>query len=128
MFYYITLGTNDLKRTAKFYDAVMKPLGIARSMMDDGEVGYAASGSDRTLLYITRPYDKSRPASHGNGTMLAFPAPSRAAVDAFHAAAVANGGTDDGKPGLRPYAPDWYAAYVRDPDGNKLSAVHREKP
>lgn len=126
MFYYVTLGTNDVNKAAAFYDAALKPLGIVRAMMDDGEVGYAVAGTDKGLLYVTRPYDKSRPASHGNGTMLAFPAPTRQAVDDFHKAALANGGTDDGKPGLRPYAPDWYAAYVRDPDGNKLSAVHRE--
>lgn len=126
MFYYITVGTNDVKRATAFYDVVMKPLGIARSMTEDGEVGYGVPGTDKTLLYVTRPYDKSRPAAHGNGTMLAFPAPTRAAVDAFHAAALASGGKDDGAPGLRPYASDWYAAYVRDPDGNKLSAVCRD--
>ncbi|MEX2648015.1 MAG: VOC family protein [Alphaproteobacteria bacterium] len=126
MFYYVTLGTNDVNKATAFYDAALKPLGIVRSMTVESEVGYAVAGSDKGLLYITRPYDKSRPASQGNGTMLAFPAPTRQAVDDFHKAALANGGTDDGKPGLRPYAPDWYAAYVRDPDGNKLSAVHRE--
>jgi len=125
MFYYVTLGTNDVNKAAAFYDAALKPLGIVRSMTVESEVGYAVAGTDKGLLYVTRPYDKSRPASHGNGTMLAFPAPTRQAVDAFHKEALAHGGTDDGKPGLRPYAPDWYAAYVRDPDGNKLSAVHR---
>jgi catechol 2,3-dioxygenase-like lactoylglutathione lyase family enzyme len=128
MFYYITLGTNDVTKAEAFYDAALKPLGLARTMKDDTEIGYGPAGSDKTQFYITRPYDKSKPAAYGNGTMIALPAPSRAAVDAFHAAAVANGGKDDGKPGLRPYAPDWYAAYVRDPDGNKISAVHREKP
>lgn len=128
MIYYITLGANDVAKAAKFYDAALRPLGIVRSMTDPTEVGYGVEGSGTSVLYVTRPYDTSRPASQGNGTMVALPAPSQAAVDAFHAAAVANGGTDDGKPGLRPYASDWYAAYVRDPDGNKISAVHRDKP
>jgi catechol 2,3-dioxygenase-like lactoylglutathione lyase family enzyme len=125
MFYYVTVGTNDVAKAAKFYDAVMKAIGLERRMTDDSEVGYGEPGTDRALLYVTRPFDKSRPAGHGNGTMLAFPASNHEAVDAFHAAALANGGADDGKPGLRPYAPDWYACYVRDPDGNKLSAVCR---
>ncbi|MBM3583294.1 MAG: VOC family protein [Alphaproteobacteria bacterium] len=126
MFYYITIGTNDVARGTRFYDPVMKALGFERNMADDTEIGYGAPGSKTTVFYITRPFDKSRPAGHGNGTMLAFPAKTRPMVDAFHAAALANGGSDDGKPGLRPYAPDWYACYVRDPDGNKLSAVCRD--
>ena len=63
------------------------------------------------------------PASWGNGTMVAIAAPTRAAVDAFHSAAITPGGTDEGLPGLRPYHASFYACYVRDPDGNKLSAV-----
>jgi len=126
MFYYITIGTNDVARATRFYDPVMKALGFERNMADDTEIGYGTPGSKKTLFYITRPFDKTRPAGHGNCTMMAFPAKTRPMVDAFHAAALANGGTDEGKPGLRPYAPDWYACYVRDPDGNKLSAVCRD--
>jgi catechol 2,3-dioxygenase-like lactoylglutathione lyase family enzyme len=126
MFYYITIGTNDVARATRFYDPVMKALGFERNMADDTEIGYGTPGSKKTLFYITRPFDKTRPAGHGNGTMMAFPAKTRPMVDAFHAAALANGGTDEGKPGLCPYAPDWYACYVRDPDGNKLSAVCRD--
>jgi len=124
MLYYLTLGSNDVAKAAKFYDAALAPLGIVRAMTDPTEVGYGPMGG-KPVLYVTRPFDSARPASQGNGTMVALPAPSRAAVDAFHAAALANGGSDDGTPGLRPYASDWYACYVRDPDGNKLSAVHR---
>ncbi|MFM7444877.1 MAG: VOC family protein, partial [Tabrizicola sp.] len=70
-----------------------------------------------------QPFD-GNPASVGNGTMVSFLAQTRAQVDAFHAAALAHGGTDEGAPGLRPqYGPHFYAAYVRDPDGNKLNAV-----
>jgi predicted lactoylglutathione lyase len=72
-----------------------------------------------------QPFDK-RPATVGNGTMIAFQAASRPQVDAFFAAAIANGGQSEGEPGLRPqYNADFYAAYVRDPDGNKLAAVCR---
>jgi catechol 2,3-dioxygenase-like lactoylglutathione lyase family enzyme len=70
-----------------------------------------------------RPYDR-KAASPGNGAMVAYKAPTRAAVDAFHAAALAAGGSDEGAPGIREhYHPDYYGAYVRDPDGNKLCAV-----
>ena len=78
-------------------------------------------------LYINRPYD-GQPATVGNGSMPALVAHSRAAVDAFHRAALAHGGRDEGAPGLRPYGPWFYACYVRDPDGNKLSAVCEQIP
>jgi catechol 2,3-dioxygenase-like lactoylglutathione lyase family enzyme len=126
MFAYTCIGTNDVARARRFYDAVLAPLGLARHVANDDEVGYGpadAKGPGRlTPLYINRPYDGA-PASFGNGTMLCFAAPSRAAVDAFHAAAMKAGGIDEGAPGLRPYGPTFYAAYVRDLDGNKLSAV-----
>lgn len=122
MFLYITLGTNDVPRAAAFYDAVLAPLGLTRWATEPDEVGYAAPGDTRGRLWVTRPYD-GRAASVGNGSMPAFAAPSRAAVDAFHAAGLAHGGTDEGAPGLRPYGPHFYACYLRDPDGNKLSAV-----
>lgn len=122
MFLYITLGTNDLARARRFYDAVMPTLGLIRRAEDPNEVGYGAAGDSRTRLWVTKPYD-GRPATNANGSMPAFEAPSRAAVDAFYSAALANGGRDEGAPGLRPYGPNFYATYVRDPDGNKLSAV-----
>ena len=122
MFLYITLGTNDLARARRFYDAVMPTLGLIRRADKPTEVGYGGESDSRTRLWITRPFD-GQPATTGNGSMPAFDAPSRAAVDAFHKAALANGGTDEGAPGLRPHGPSFYACYVRDPDGNKLSAV-----
>jgi hypothetical protein len=72
---------------------------------------------------VTLPFD-GKSASVGNGSMPALVAPTQQAVRDFHAAALAHGGTDEGAPGLRPYGPAFFAAYVRDPDGNKLSAVH----
>ncbi len=123
MFLYLTLGTNDLARAARFYDAALRPLGLVRRVTKDDEVGYAAPGDPRCRLWLTRPYD-GKPATVGNGLMPALAAATDQAVRDFHAAALAHGGTDEGAPGLRPYAPAFYAAYVRDPDGNKLSAVH----
>lgn len=122
MFLYLTLGTNDLARAQTFYDAVMPTLGHARRATEPDEVGYGPPSPARITLWITHPYD-GKPATIANGAMPAFTAPTRAAVDAFHAASLAHGGTDEGKPGLRPYGPSFYACYVRDPDGNKLSAV-----
>lgn len=122
-FLYLTLGTNDLPRAARFYDAALGPLGLVRRATEETEVGYGLPSDGRTRLWITLPFD-GQPATHGNGTMPALVAPTQEAVRAFHAAALAHGGTDDGAPGLRPYGPAFFAAYVRDPDGNKLSAVH----
>lgn len=121
MLLYITLGTNNLTAAKRFYDAVMPCLGLALRAENADEIGYGPT-QGRIRLWITRPYD-GKPASVGNGAMPAFTAASRAAVDAFHHAALGHGGTDEGAPGLRPFGPSFYAAYVRDPDGNKLSAV-----
>ena len=127
MFLYITLGTNDLARAKRFYDAVMPSLGMISRGADDDEAGYGPASDTRTRFWVVQPHD-GKPASVGNGSMPAFDAPTRAAVDAFHAAALAHGGTDEGAPGLRRYGPTFYAAYVRDPDGNKLSAVCDRAP
>lgn len=121
MFSHVTLGTNDFAAATAFYDAVFATLGIGRFYAKDGHAGYGAPRGDQT--WIMHPFD-GKPASVGNGTHIAFLAPDRAAVRAFHAAALAHGGSDEGAPGLRPrYHADYYAAYVRDPDGNKLQAV-----
>ena len=122
MLSYITLGTNDLARAAHFYDPVLATLGHIRLTADASELGYGPPGADPIPLWVGLPYDGA-PATRGNGSMICLAAPSRAAVDAFHAAALAHGGSDEGAPGLRRYGPHFYACYVRDPDGNKLSAV-----
>jgi catechol 2,3-dioxygenase-like lactoylglutathione lyase family enzyme len=126
-FLYITLGTNNLARAARFYDATLAPLGMVRRATEAEEVGYAHPEDTRARLWVTRPFDGA-PATVGNGSMPAFSAPSETAVRDFHRAALASGGTDDGAPGLRPHGPGFFAAYVRDPDGNKLSAVHLAAP
>ena len=127
MFLYLTLGTNDLARATRFYDPVMATLGLIRARTEPEEIGYAAPEDTRCRLWITRPYD-GKAATVGNGSMPALIAESRAAVDAFHQAALAHGGSDEGAPGLRPFGPSFYACYVRDPDGNKLSAVCEHFP
>ena len=133
MFSYISLGTNDLERAARFYDAVLEPLGLKRCDTS-GEpnwedwVGwgrYEQRGAQELALWLCKPFDGA-PATPGNGTMVALGASSWAAVQKFHAAALRHGGSSEGAPGLRlHYNDDFYAAYVRDPDGNKLAAVCR---
>ena len=122
MLLYITLGTNDLAKATGFYDAVMPKLGLERRHSDDSEIGFGEPAPARIWFWVNKPFD-GKPASVGNGSMPALIAPSRTAVDAFHAAGLAHGGTDEGAPGLRPYGSSFYACYLRDPDGNKISAV-----
>jgi catechol 2,3-dioxygenase-like lactoylglutathione lyase family enzyme len=125
MLAYVLVGTNNLKRAAKFYDAALKPLGLARAGGTARYIGYGPKGApNQARFYVTKPYNKKR-ATFGNGTMIALAAKSKRAIDAFHAAALANGGTDEGKPGPRPAGAKNYVAYARDPDGNKICAIRR---
>jgi catechol 2,3-dioxygenase-like lactoylglutathione lyase family enzyme len=122
MFSYVCLGTRDLARAVAFYDAVLAPLGHRRFDRTDRDASWGLPDPG-PHLWVTLPFDGA-PASVGNGVMVSFLAPGRAGVDAFHAAALAHGGSCEGLPGLRPhYGPNFYAGYVRDPDGNKLNAV-----
>ncbi|MDB5704683.1 MAG: Glyoxalase/bleomycin resistance protein/dioxygenase [Sphingomonas bacterium] len=126
MFSHITLGTNDLERSRRFYEPVMATLGVEQPFKLPGTLVFGALAGPK--LFIVSPFDGGT-ASQGNGQHAAFLAPTRAAVDTFHAAALANGGTDEGAPGLRPqYHAHYYGAYVRDPDGNKLQAVSHRRP
>ena len=126
MFSHITLGTNDLEPARRFYEPVMAALGIVQPFALPGSLVFGDLVGPK--LFIGTPFDGGT-ASVGNGTHAAFIAPHRAAVDAFHAAALAHGGTDEGAPGLRPqYHANYYGAYVRDPDGNKLQAVCHRSP
>jgi predicted lactoylglutathione lyase len=115
---YATIGANDLEKAKAFYDKVLAPLGGQRTMTMDRMQGYG-SAAGGAMLAVCRPYDE-KPATSGNGTMIALAAPSREVVDQVHAAALAAGGTCDGAPGLRGDA--FYGAYFRDLDGNKLCA------
>lgn len=124
MIYYVMVGSNDTARSVAFYNAVLGALGYPKQFEEHGFAGYGAS-PEQPQLFVSRPYDKQA-ATVGNGMMVAFEAKTRAQVRDFHAAALANGGRDEGAPGIRAhYAPDFYAAYVRDPEGNKLAAVCR---
>ncbi|MDO9500522.1 VOC family protein [Falsiroseomonas sp.] len=128
MFSHATLGTNDFPRAMAFYDALLAPLGLTRFHTDaaQGHAGYAANPDASPQFWLMRPIDGG-PATAGNGATLAFEAPDRATVRAVHAAGLAQGGAEEGSPGLRPhYHADYYGAYLRDPDGNKLCCVcHR---
>ena len=123
---YVTIGTNDPARSIAFYDAVFAPLGYAKTFEGGGWAGYGPGGKKEGLeIYLATP-ENGQKASLGNGSMLAFKAPSRAAVDAFHAAALATGGADGGAPGVRgAFDPPFYGAYVRDPTGNKFCAYFK---
>ncbi|MGL5839726.1 MAG: VOC family protein [Sphingorhabdus sp.] len=119
---YIMIGSNDLTRSRKFYDAVMPHIG-AKLAHDYGDITFGYKTMNGATIWVARPNDKgvARPA---NGSMPGFGCTSKEAVDAAHAAALANGGTNEGDPGPRPmYGPTFYGGYVRDPDGNKMSFV-----
>lgn len=133
MLSYVYFGTNDLARAIRFYEATLAPLGMQRCVTNDPEWDrisagwgiYEDGGAREIAFWIGTPFNQ-QPASTGNGSMVAFSARSLQAVDEFYKAALAHGGLSEGAPGLRlHYAPDFYAAYVRDPDGNKLCAVCR---
>jgi len=118
---YITLGTNDLARGAKFYDAILGARGVSR-MMGSDESSFIAWGEPGggTGLGLTNPFDKN-PASAGNGVMAAIACENRAQVDEIYKLALSLGAQDEGAPGERPGPPNFYAGYFRDPDGNKLN-------
>ncbi len=126
---HITLGSNDLERSRGFYEGLLGVLGIERLPREEtpGEdVAFGLAGTRLPIVFVQKPFD-GRPATWGNGAHVSFDAPSRTAVGAFHEAALSLGGSDEGAPGLRPrYHADYYAAYVRDPDGNKLQAYCRK--
>ncbi|RYE04435.1 MAG: VOC family protein [Sphingomonadales bacterium] len=129
MFSHVTLGVSDLAAAGAFYDALLLPLGLVqRAVMPDGGPASLCWHEPGILLprfYAYLPFDR-QPCSAGNGTMVAFLAPSPDAVVQSHAGAVAAGGADDGPPGPRAqYGPDYFGAYLRDPDGNKVHIVYR---
>lgn len=128
VFSHVTVGSADIVRAMAFYDGTLAPLGLERIKTFKTAIGYAPKGfaGINAPFWVLRPYDR-KAASAGNGGTVAFTTESRAAVDAFHAAALAHGGASEGAPGIRDhYHPNYYGAYVRDPDGNKVCAVcHR---
>lgn len=115
----VCVGTNDLEAAGRFYDAVLATIGMRCVFVEPRERGYAGPDGRVTFFVLTPFHD--RMATFGNGTQVMFHAPDAAAVKAFHATALAFGGTDEGAPGPRDYHPDYFGAYIRDPDGNKLN-------
>jgi len=120
---HLSLGTTDLSRAVAFFDASLASLGIVRVWTDTDAVGYGYPGEEDRLAIKHR----SAAMAPGAGFHLALSARNRSEVDAFFRAALANGGTDQGPPGLRPdYGAGYYAAFVRDPDGHPIEAVYHE--
>jgi catechol 2,3-dioxygenase-like lactoylglutathione lyase family enzyme len=120
MLSHLSLGVQDLERAAAFYEAALAPLGVVCVWRNARGVGFGPPGGEDKLAIFGRPGEARAP---GAGFHVCFTAPSRDAIDAFHAAALAAGGTDAGAPGLRPhYGADYYAAFVIDLDGHKLEA------
>jgi catechol 2,3-dioxygenase-like lactoylglutathione lyase family enzyme len=123
---HVSVGVNDMKKAKAFYDAALGALGWKAVMpveIKGALVGIGYGEADHPNFWIQLPINGDR-SSNGNGAHIAFGSPTRAGVDAFYIAAIDNGGTDDGKPGLRSeYHPSYYGAFVRDPAGNKLEAV-----
>jgi catechol 2,3-dioxygenase-like lactoylglutathione lyase family enzyme len=115
---YVTLGTNDLPRAAKFYDAIAAEMGTGRMMEFDEFIAWGTPDGGAGIG-LTKPFD-GNPPSVGNGVMVALEAKDTEQVHRLYDIALANGGTDEGPPG--PRGDTFYAGYFRDPDGNKLNA------
>jgi catechol 2,3-dioxygenase-like lactoylglutathione lyase family enzyme len=117
---HVSLGVTDLARSRAFYETALAPLGIAPIMSYDVAVGFGSAG---------KPYFWIAARGAAGPVHVAFASPDHATVDAFHRAALAAGGTDNGAPGLRPhYHPGYYGAFVLDPDGNNIEAVCHTPP
>lgn len=125
MFTHVMVGASDLEKSKQFYDAVLGELGIGEPIRDKERYFYRGNGIS---FSITKPIDGNAPTA-GNGSTIGFAATSPEQVQAFHDAGVANGGTTcEDPPGVRPSGfGDLYLGYLRDPDGNKICAMHRVK-
>jgi catechol 2,3-dioxygenase-like lactoylglutathione lyase family enzyme len=120
MIHHLSVGTNDLARARAFYDPLLALFGMRVVKEVETALHYGAAA---ILFSVGRPVDGTR-ATAGNGSHVCFAAEDRATVDRFHELALANGGSDEGAPGVRPeYDDHYYGAFVRDPDGNKIEAV-----
>lgn len=116
---HVSIGARDIARARRFYDAALRPLGYSCLSSGEDSLGYGASAPGLWISATAHPV----PADKRSGLHFCFAAPNRAAVDAFHAAALRTGGTDNGAPGLRPdYGETYYAAFVIDPDGYRIEA------
>jgi catechol 2,3-dioxygenase-like lactoylglutathione lyase family enzyme len=124
VFTHVTVGTNNLDKARAFYDNVLGEIGLKR-LADLGDNG-SIWGQDAPSFFVLKPANGQQ-ATVGNGVTVSFEAPNRASIDAFHTTALSAGGTCEGAAGTRGWAPNAYAAYIRDLDGNKL-AVYCFKP
>lgn len=125
MFSHAFIGVDDFERALRFYSALLQCLGIEQRFCDPTKpwAGWHCAGGARPLLVIGKPFN-GEPHHPGNGQMLALLASTRAQVREVHALALANGGVCEGEPGLRPhYHPNYYGAYFRDTEGNKLAVA-----
>ncbi|MCL2899119.1 VOC family protein [Brenneria tiliae] len=118
IFSHVFIGASNVEKSAAFYDAVLGTLGI-KNLGPFGN-GWVLYGREKPAFIIARPGNGEVPS--GNGVTIGFAAASQEEVDAFHAAGLAHGGTDEGQPGPRGHLPGAYAAYLRDPAGNKITA------
>ena len=119
MLNHVSIGVRNIAKAKAFYDAALKPLGYKCLSESDGSLGY---GADAVVLWIGTA-ERPVKADTSSGLHFCFDAPTRKSVDAFHKAALAEGGKDNGKPGLRAdYGDNYYAAFVIDPDGHRLEA------
>ncbi|QDG77185.1 VOC family protein [Labrenzia sp. PHM005] len=115
----VCIGTNDMTAASVFYDAVLATIGMKPVFFETHERGYAGPDG-RVTVFVVTPYN-GQEATFGNGTQFMFYAPDKDGVQAFHETALRCGGTDEGAPGPRDYHPDYFGAYARDLDGNKLN-------
>lgn len=123
---HISFGVRELARAADFYDAVLAALGYVQLFKKERGVGWGLPGARDEAFAVLAAAGEAR--APGVGCHVAFAAPSRAAVDEFHAVAIRLGAADEGAPGLRPhYGEGYYAAFVRDLDGYRIEAVHHER-
>jgi catechol 2,3-dioxygenase-like lactoylglutathione lyase family enzyme len=116
---HVSIGVRDLAAATRFYEAVLAAIGYRKLVTKEGTVGFGKRYAD---FWLNARADLA--SADGTGVHVCLRAPSTEMVDAFHAAALASGATSDGPPGVRPnYASDYYAAFIRDPDGNRIEAV-----
>jgi catechol 2,3-dioxygenase-like lactoylglutathione lyase family enzyme len=119
MFDHVSIGVRDVAKAKRFYDAALKPLGYKCLSQGEGSLGY---GRDTVAFWISAT-QRPVPADEKSGLHFCLTAPTRKSVDAFHAAALRSGGSDNGKPGVRSdYSPTYYAAFVVGPDGYRIEA------
>jgi catechol 2,3-dioxygenase-like lactoylglutathione lyase family enzyme len=122
---FVMVGSNDYKKSSEFYDAVLEPLKLKKTVITEKYIGYShSSDPDKTLFYVTNPVN-GEPATFGNGTQITLLADSKEAVEKFYEIAISKGATDEGGPGVR--SDGNYYAYIRDFDGNKIAAKNNLK-